>query len=80
VIGYSCFKLSQFRVLHLKVTPVLEEARVDLLKVGSVDAYDRVLDGEHRKIVKQAFNAILNADADVSQWRERHKHWYGSQS
>ena len=25
-------------------------------------------------------NAILNADADVSQWRERHKHWYGSQS
>ena len=25
-------------------------------------------------------DAILNADADVSQWRERHKHWYGSQS
>ena len=27
-------------------------------ELGSVDAYDRVLDGEHRKIVKQAFNAI----------------------
>ena len=25
-------------------------------------------------------DAILNADADVSQWRERHKHWYASQS
>jgi hypothetical protein len=25
-------------------------------------------------------DAILNADADVSQWRERHKHWYASKS
>ena len=25
-------------------------------------------------------DAILNADADLSQWRERHKHWYASQS
>ena len=24
--------------------------------------------------------AILNADADASHWRERHKHWYASQS
>ena len=25
-------------------------------------------------------DAILNADADVSKWRKRHKHWYASQS
>jgi hypothetical protein len=25
-------------------------------------------------------DAILNADADLSQWRERHKYWYASQS
>ena len=29
--------------------------------LGSDDAYDRVLDGEHRKIVKQAFNAMVQA-------------------
>ena len=30
-------------------------------ELGSEDAYDRVLDGEHRKIVKQAFNAMVQA-------------------
>ena len=29
------------------------------LELGSEDAYSRVLDGEHRKIVKQAFNAMF---------------------
>ena len=27
--------------------------------MGNTDAYDRVLDGQHRKLVKQAFNAML---------------------
>ena len=27
--------------------------------MGNTDAYDRVLDGRHRKLVKQAFNAML---------------------
>ena len=30
-------------------------------QLGSEDAYDRVLDGDHRKIVKQAFNAMVQA-------------------
>ena len=34
-------------------------------KLGSEDAYDRVLDGEHRGIVKQAFNAMLQADTEL---------------
>ena len=34
-------------------------------ELGSVDAYDRVLDGEHRKIVKQAFNAMMQAKKDI---------------
>ena len=36
-------------------------------ELGSVDAYDRVLDGEHRKIVKQAFNAMMQAKSDLEQ-------------
>ena len=31
-------------------------------KMGEEDAYSRVLDGEHRDIVKQAFNAMIQAD------------------
>ena len=27
--------------------------------MGNTDAYDRILDGQHRKLVKQAFNAML---------------------
>ena len=33
------------------------------LDLGSEDAYDRVLDGEHRDIVKQAFNAMVQASS-----------------
>ena len=33
--------------------------------LGSEDAYDRVLDGEHRKIVKQAFNAMVQASTPL---------------
>ena len=32
-------------------------------ELGSEDAYDRVLDGEHRDIVKQAFNAMVQASS-----------------
>lgn len=28
-------------------------------EMGNTDAYDRILDGQHRKLVKQAFNAML---------------------
>ena len=34
-------------------------------QLGSEDAYDRVLDGEHRKIVKQAFNAMVQASSPL---------------
>ena len=34
-------------------------------ELGSEDAYDRVLDGEHRKIVKQAFNAMVQASTPL---------------
>jgi hypothetical protein len=34
-------------------------------QLGSEDAYDRVLDGEHRKIVKQAFNAMVQASTPL---------------
>ena len=34
-------------------------------ELGSEDAYDRVLDGEHRKIVKQAFNAMVQASSPL---------------
>ena len=33
--------------------------------LGSEDAYDRVLDGEHRKIVKQAFNAMVQVKSPL---------------
>ena len=34
-------------------------------KMGEEDAYSRVLDGEHRDIVKQAFNAMIQADTQL---------------
>ena len=34
-------------------------------QLGSEDAYDRVLDGDHRKIVKQAFNAMVQASTPL---------------
>ena len=34
--------------------------------MGSEDAYDRVLDGEHRDIVKQAFNAMIQARSPLN--------------
>ena len=34
-------------------------------QLGSEDAYDRVLDGEHRKVVKQAFNAMVQASSPL---------------
>ena len=34
-------------------------------ELGNVDAYDRVLDGEHRIIVKQVFNAMMQAKTDL---------------
>lgn len=34
--------------------------------MGEEDAYDRVLDGEHRDIVKQAFNAMVQATGPLN--------------
>ena len=34
-------------------------------ELGSEDAYDRVLDGEHRALVKQAFNAMVKASSPL---------------
>ena len=34
-------------------------------ELGSEDAYDRVLDGEHRNLVKAAFNAMVQADSPL---------------
>ena len=34
-------------------------------ELGSEDAYDRVLDGEHRTVVKQAFNAMIQASSPM---------------
>ena len=34
-------------------------------QLGSEDAYDRVLDGDHRKIVKLAFNAMVQASTPL---------------
>ena len=31
-------------------------------ELGSEDAYDRVLDGQHRAKVKEAFNAMVQAN------------------
>ena len=36
-------------------------------KMGDEDAYDRVFDGEHRSIVKEAFNAMIQASTNLSQ-------------
>jgi len=36
------------------------------LELGEEDAYDRVLNGAHRDIVKQAFNAMLQAKRDLT--------------
>ena len=36
-------------------------------EMGNEDAYDRVLDGEHRDIVKRAFNAMVQADGQLLQ-------------
>ena len=30
-------------------------------ELGSEDAYDRVFDGEHRDLVKEAFNAMVQS-------------------
>ena len=35
-------------------------------EMGEEDAYDRVLDGEHRDIVKQAFNAMVQASGPLN--------------
>ena len=35
-------------------------------ELGSEDAYDRVLDGEHRALVKQAFNAMIQASSPLT--------------
>ena len=35
-------------------------------KMGQEDAYDRVLDGQHRKIVKQAFNAMVQSSSPLN--------------
>ena len=34
-------------------------------ELGSEDAYDRVLDGQHREVVKQAFNAMVQASTPL---------------
>ena len=34
--------------------------------MGQEDAYDRVLDGQHRKIVKQAFNAMVQSKTPLN--------------
>ena len=34
--------------------------------MGSEDAYDRVFDGEHRDIVKEAFNAMMQASSELN--------------
>ena len=36
-------------------------------ELGEVDAYDRVLDGEHRDVVKQAFNAMVQSSSPLNQ-------------
>ena len=40
-------------------------------EIGNEDAYDRVLDGEHRDIVKQAFNAMVQASSSLRQKPEK---------
>ena len=36
------------------------------LELGSDDAYSRVLDGEHRNIVKTAFNAMFQSSTQLT--------------
>jgi hypothetical protein len=36
-------------------------------KMGDEDAYDRVFDGEHRSIVKEAFNAMIQESTNLTQ-------------
>ena len=39
-------------------------------ELGSEDAYSRVLDGEHRDVVKQAFNAMIQASGPLNRCPE----------
>ena len=41
------------------------------LETGNEDAYDRVLDGEHRDLVKQAFNAMVQSSIQLLQKPEK---------
>ena len=41
------------------------------LEMGNEDAYDRVLDGEHRDVVKQAFNAMVQSNTQLIQKPEK---------
>ena len=52
---YDCSQLNPHMVYFLK------EANM-----GDEDAYDRVFDGEHRDIVKEAFNAMIQASTDLT--------------
>jgi hypothetical protein len=40
-------------------------------EMGNDDAYDRVLDGEHRDVVKQAFNAMVQSSTQLLQKPEK---------
>ena len=40
-------------------------------EMGNEDAYDRVLDGEHRDVVKQAFNAMVQSSTQLLQKPEK---------
>ena len=57
------------RTMHTRCVPMCgpEVGRQDNHELSEVDAYDRVLDGEHRDVVKQAFNAMVQADSPLNQ-------------
>ena len=57
-------KTREFDFSQLNPNMIYDRHNLDL---GSEDAYDRVLDGKHRDIVKQAFNAMLQADTQLNQ-------------
>ena len=57
-------KTREFDFSQLNPNMVYDRHNLDL---GSEDAYDRVLDGKHRDTVKQAFNAMLQADTQLNQ-------------
>ena len=40
-------------------------------EMGNEDAYDRVLDGEHRDVVKQAFNAMIQSSSQLQRKPEK---------